>query len=124
MNKCDICKYKDCTMKETEERRATCKEDGLFERDMSDFTAVKTTALLNQSESRKELLYSRKDFIEPTIRTLMLLGIVLGKVLSFEEVEIIANEIVDKHVHKASYSATEYMTVANKIMKDLEDVFE
>ena len=124
MNKCSICKYKDCTMKETEERKATCEEEGLFERDMSDFTAVKVNTLINQSESKEEELYSRRDFLEPTINTLMLLGLITGKMLSPLEIKVKANEIVDKHVYKTSYSATEYMAIANEIMKDLDDLFE
>lgn len=123
MNKCDICKYKDCTRKETKERRATCEEEGLFKRDVSDFETVKTKELINQSKE-EERSYSREDLIMPTINSLVLMSLISGEMRPSEKIERMANSIIDKHAHKNSYSATEYMAVANKIMKDLDDLFE
>ena len=41
MDRCDLCAYKQCTMKESEERKQICKEENFFKRDIAGFTVLK-----------------------------------------------------------------------------------
>lgn len=120
MNKCDICKYKDCTMKETEERRATCEEDGLFERDMTEFVKMKPNQLMSDKNGSKDI-YVRKDFMNPTVKTLMFILLLTGKFLEFEKIISMSNDIVDRHVTKPFYSKSESRPISNAIIEDLTE---